>query len=95
MNVIKELPENKATPINDIPLKVMKNLNQIYSGKLTDILNSCLRNCNFPSKLKIADITPIFKKGNCNDKENYRPVSLLPRFLKVFERLLFNQIKDF
>ena len=44
--------------------------------------------------MKRADVTPIFKKGNDNEKENYRPVSMLSTFSKVFEKLLFEQIND-
>ena len=48
----------------------------------------------FPDTLKRPDVTPIFKKGNYNEKENYRPVSMLSTFSKVFEKLLFEQIND-
>ena len=41
-----------------------------------------------------ADVTPIFKKRNDNEKENYCSVSMLPTFSKVFEKLLFEQIND-
>ena len=45
--------------------------------------------------LKCADISPAFKKGDKFDKENYRPVSLLPTASKVFERILFSQIENY
>ena len=51
-------------------------------------------NGKFPNSLKTADVTPIFKKGNDNKKENYRPVNMLSIFSKVFEKLLFEQIND-
>ena len=72
----------------------MKNSIHIYSEKLTNIFNECLINGKFPDTLKRADVTPIFKKGNDNEKENYRPVSMLSTFSKVFEKLLFEQIND-
>ena len=62
----------------------MKNSIHIYSEKLTNIFNECLINGKFPDTLKRADVTPIFKKGNDNEKENYRPVSMLSTFSKVF-----------
>ena len=49
----------------------------------------------FPSELKLAEVTPVFKKLNCMNKENYRPVSLLSHMSKVFERILYNQLNDF
>ena len=44
--------------------------------------------------MKRADVTPIVEKGNNNEKENYRPVSMLSTFSKVFEKLQFEQIND-
>ena len=72
----------------------MKNLIHIYSEKLTNIFNECLINRKFPDTFKRADVTPIFKKGNDNEKDNYRPVSMLSPLSKVFEKLLFEQIND-
>ena len=46
----------------------------------------------FPSNLKMTDVTPEFKKNNPLSKENYRPVSVLPIISKVFEKLMQNQI---
>ena len=41
-------------------------------------MNESLTNNKFPDILKLSDITPFFKKLDPNDKENYRPVSILP-----------------
>ena len=57
--------------------------------------NNAISNNVFPDLLKFVDTTPVFKKGNKNDKSNYRPISVLKAFAKVFERLLFNQLNDF
>ena len=43
--------------------------------KLTNIFNECLINEKFPDTLKRAEVTPIVKKGNDNEKENYLPVT--------------------
>ena len=94
LKAIKSLSSNKASPIEDIPINILKNSIHIYSEKLTNIFNECLINGKFPDTLKRADVTPIFKKGNDNEKENYRPVSMLSTFSKVFEKLLFEQIND-
>ena len=45
--------------------------------------------------MKIANITPVHKNDEATDKENYRPVSLLPLLSKVFERLLYDQLSDY
>ena len=49
----------------------------------------------FPDDLKPAGITPIFKKEDSLNKENYRLVSILPHLSKVFERILYKQIDSF
>ena len=51
------------------------------------ILNCCLSNGIFPSKLKLAKVIPVFKKGAPDQLNNYRPISLLPSLSKIFERL--------
>ena len=49
----------------------------------------------FLSNLKLADITPIYKKKDPQAKESYRPMSVLPVLSKVFERLIEKQINSF
>ena len=91
---IKSLSSNKTSPIEDMPNKILKNSIHICSGKLINIFNECLMNGKFPDTLKRADVVPIVKKGNDNENENYRPVSMLSTFSKVFGKLLFEQIND-
>ena len=57
--------------------------------------NKALENGKFPNCLKLANITPVFKKGACTSKNNYRPVSILLIFSKIFERLLTRQLSEF
>ena len=45
-----------------------------------------------PESLKISKIIQLFKKGDINSATNYRPISLLPTLLKIFERVIFNQL---
>ena len=49
----------------------------------------------FPSILKLANLTSVFKKGDRNSKENYRRVSLLSNISKVFEQSMFCQLSIF
>ena len=45
--------------------------------------------------MKYAAITPVFKKGDARDKANYRPISTLSNFSKVFEKMIYAQINSF
>ena len=81
LNVKKEilnLSSKKATRKGDIPAKILKNSINAYLSKLTILINNCLKKGVFPDDLKLADITPIFKKEDSLNKENYRPVNMLP-----------------
>ena len=46
----------------------------------------------FPSELKIARVIPLFKSGESNKYSNYRPVSVLPLFSKILERLMYSRL---
>ena len=55
-------------------------------------LNLSLEEGVFPDGLKTAKVTPIFKAGDSNDVSSYRPISLLPCFSKILERLMYNRL---
>ena len=49
----------------------------------------------FPQELKEANVIPLFKAGNIMSVNNYRPVSMLPVFSKIFEKLMFNRLSEY
>ena len=49
----------------------------------------------FPNKLKLADITPVYKTKDYTLVENYRPVSVLPSVSKIFERIIQKQFSNY
>ena len=65
------------------------------SPLLTKYLNLFMDKGIFPSILKIGRITPIFKKGDPQVFGNYRPVSTLPLFGKIFEKVIYNRLYSF
>ena len=58
-------------------------------------LNRGLELGNFPCTIKLASVTPVYKKDNRPVKSNYRPVSILPSISKVFERCVYKQMFQF
>ena len=62
-----------------------------YCGFFNESLNCC----KFPSILKCANVTSVFKKGHRGSKENYRSVSILPVMSKIFQKLLCKQLTVF
>ena len=78
----------------DIIIQILKQSWVTYQI-LTDCINDAINKGVFPDSLKIAKITPVHKKDELTDKENYEPVSVLPLLSKVFERLLYDQLSEY
>ena len=88
---IKNLDTKKAAPQDDIPVKILKLNNDIVSQYLSQIFNESIEVANFPNELGYADITPVYKKNNRHEKENYRTVSIISVISKVIELCLCDQ----
>ena len=92
---ILSLDGSKASPMDAIPAKIIKENCDIFSYKLLNDFNLSVTSGIYPNNLKLADITPAFKEGDRFNKENYRPVSILSALSKIFERLLYYQINNY
>ena len=66
-----------------------------FRKKLFSDFNFSVISGIYPDNLKYADVSPAFKKGDHLDKENYRPVSILPAISKIFERLFYYLINNY
>ena len=85
VDIIKDFKNGKSS---DIPVIVIKHVKETIAPYLNKLYNNCILSGEFPPSLKIGRITPIHKKGPKNDIKNYRPVSTLPIFGKIFEKIL-------
>ena len=93
---IVNLDHTKASQDNDIPTKIIKANSDIICEVIYNDYNyNFVDNGIFPDFLKIANVTPVFKKGSRTDKKNYRPVSILPNLSKIYERLIYKQLSKF
>ena len=92
--LIGELGET-AAGYDQLPARVIKYSRDYILTPLTHIINCSLRTGIFPSKLKIARICPIYKSGDKHQFLNYRPISILPIFSKIFEKIMYNQLERF
>ena len=77
---VKKLHSNKASISNGIPITIIKSFAHCYCEKLASIFNDCLEESKFPNLMKIAEITPVFKKLDNTSKDNCRPISTLSNF---------------
>ena len=91
--VIKSFSSGKSS---DIPVQAVKSTSHIISGFLASHFNSYMQQGIFPDILKIGRITPVYKnKGSKQLFENFRPISILPIFGKIFEKLIYTRLYDF
>jgi hypothetical protein len=65
------------------------------AAPLADIINCSLETGLVPAKMKMATVTPIFKQGNKEDLANYRPISILPYFSKLLEKVMYQRLNEF
>ena len=89
---LQHLNPKKANTFQNIPPKHLKQTSDVCGPVLHNLVNESIRNHDFPSELKLADITPTFKKDDATSVKNYRPVSVLPAVSKIYERLIQKQI---
>ena len=85
---IKALNPKKANTFNNIPTKILKQNVDICCPVLYKLVVEAFQTGVFPDELKLADITPTYKKEDPTNTKNYRPISVLPTVSKIFERLI-------
>ena len=85
INACKPLGPDTVSP------KVLKQIAQSIYKPLTELFNTSLRSGTLPKIWKIAQITPVLKiKGNAEDVNNYRPISVTSVVCKLLEKILLN-----
>ena len=70
----------------------MRAIKESCSETLAELFNNTLLTSSFPTELKVADVSPVFKKDDPLKTKNYRPVSVLPAVSKISERLVHKQM---
>ena len=92
--IISQLKE--ASPGCDtIHSKIVKKTFEYFADPLVHILNLSLSQGIFPNELKLAKVIPIYKAGDIHNITNYRPVSVLPIFSKIFEQIMYTRLNKF
>ena len=79
---------------DEIPASIMK-LGNYYAEPLTHLINQSISQGLFPEEMKLAKILPIYKSEDEQLVNNYRPISILPFFSKLFEKIISKYIIEF
>ena len=83
---------NKSCGYDEVSLKVVNAVFRYICEPLTEICNLSFVSGIFPDKLKIAKVTPIYKSDDKKVISNYRPISVLPIFSKLLEKLMHKRL---
>ncbi len=95
MILLLQLDDHKATGPSNIPIKLIKIAAPVIVPELVSIFNLSFLTGQFPDLMKLAKVIPIFKAGCKTDVNNYRPISLLPIFSKLLEKLMHVRLYSF
>ena len=86
---------NSAAGHDGLPPSIMKQLSVEFAVPLTYLIHSSIIQGDFPEELKLAKVLPIYKADDEQLIQNYRPISVLPFFSKVFEKVIYQHVLDF
>ena len=90
LKLIQALDSSKSHGYDDISVTMIKICDETIVEPLCMIFERCIETGIYPSSWKKANVVPVHKKGSRQCKNDYRPISLLPIFSKIFEKLLFD-----
>ena len=93
--IISNLNAKKATGADNISAKLLKSCAASISRPISNLVNIAFSKSQFPVGIKVAQVLPLYKKKDPLNKENYRPVSILPTISKIFERSMHDQFSNF
>jgi len=94
-SVLNSLNNTRSAGWDEVPLFVIKKVFGALEEPICRLVNQSLEQGIFPEKLKLAEVKPIFKKGDVNNPSDYRPIALLPCFSKILEKIVKNQLIEY
>ena len=95
LKIVGKMKSKSSCGYDDISSKLLKQTINGIITPLVHIINLSLSSGIFPDKMKIAKVIPIFKANEPEKFNNYRPISLLPIFSKVLEKVMFERVYNF
>ena len=94
-DTIKSFKVSKSSDIYGIATKFVKIASPALETVLSSIFNKSISEGIFPEAMKVAKVIPIYKGNSRYIVSNYHPISLLPIFSKIFEKIMYTRIIEF
>jgi hypothetical protein len=95
LNIMNSLNNTNSTGYDGICTKIVKRVAPLIASHMSYIINLCIEQGVFPEKLKLAIVRPLFKKGDKENMDNFRPIALLNVFSKIIEKVIYNSINQY
>lgn len=95
LNTVKSCASKGSTDCVDMDMILVKNIIELVIEPFTYICNLSFSSGVFPDNMKTAKVIPLYKNGDKHVFSNYRPVSLLPQFSKILEKLFVIRLDKF
>ena len=95
LKIISSLKRSKSSGLDKIPPGTVKDAKHVIAQPLLHILNLSLSTSTVPASWKVARCVPVFKGGDAKELDNYRPISVLPIFSKILERVVHYQLYEY
>lgn len=92
LDIVSNLKNKMSSGDDEVPITVIKYCINHIIEPFTHIVNNSLKGGIYPEELKLALVVPIYKNGDYSKIENYRPISLLLSFSKIFEKIFSNRL---
>ena len=96
---LRDLKVKKATGIDGIPKRFLKDSATVIAPTFTFLVNLSLSTGSVPDKWKKARVLPLYKSGGRENLDNYRPISILPVLSKILEKVpttaVFKKVRSF
>jgi len=95
INATNKIKSKSSKDHNNLSTKLMKLTLGNIAFPLSHIFNLSFTTGIIPSQMKIAKVIPIFKSGDRTLFNNYRPISILPTFSKILEKIVAHKLIKF
>ena len=91
-SLLNKLNKSKPTGLDRISARPIRGCADLICVPICHIFNQSFSQGKLPEDWKSARVTPLFKQGDRDDVNNYRPISVIPVVVKVFERIVYEQL---